>query len=354
MDDTAVNTTVVSSEQSESFARADDNQVDRMPFNFRGEFKQFYKKASQVENGYLELRGKLDELTVALKENNFEQYFEMNSITGKIDDLYNMWISAVDIANKVNAFLDGGLSNKDINDLNKFITIAKSSQETRENFEIFCKSLEETNNQLKIFNQEVGKYAANETIQALKDKNEDIIKGVNEFSKRSKTLFDDMFEAKKSIIDKFNDEIEKTRDNLIKAHQDVEDKIANLDKTAKDELESFDEKFKTIFGNKLVTWQNLNVSNYKNFTKFAFGFYAMNFCFALLLGILGATFVGAKKSYDDQVKILKETNSAFHFLVENGDLELKEDGGKTILNFVAKQNLTIKHDGKIVKLSLDK
>ena len=137
--------------------------------------KQFYKKASQVESGYLGLRDQLNELTNALKENNFDEFFQMNSITGKIDDLYNMWISAVDIANKVNAFLDGGLSNKDINDLNKFITISKSSQETRENFEIFCKSLEETNNQLKIFNEEVGKYAANETIQALKDKNEDII-----------------------------------------------------------------------------------------------------------------------------------------------------------------------------------
>ena len=43
MDTTAVNETVVSSEQSDSFARA-DSEVDRMPFNFRGEFKQFYKK----------------------------------------------------------------------------------------------------------------------------------------------------------------------------------------------------------------------------------------------------------------------------------------------------------------------
>ena len=353
MDTTAVNETVVSSEQSDSFARA-DNEVDRMPFNFRGEFKQFYKKASQVESGYLGLRDQLNELTNALKENNFDEFFQMNSITGKIDDLYNMWISAVDIANKVNAFLDGGLSNKDINDLNKFITIAKSSQETRENFEIFCKSLEETNNQLKIFNEEVGKYAANETIQALKDKNEDIIKGVNDFSERSKRLFNDMFEAKKSIIDKFANEIEETRKKLIKAHQDVEEKITQLDETAKKELENFDEKFKTIFGDKLVTWQNLNVSNYKKFTKFAFGFYAMNFCFALILGVLGTIFIGAKKNYDAQVEILRETNSAVRFLIENGELELKEDGGKTILNFAAKQNLSIKHEGKIVKLSLDK
>ena len=80
----------------------------------------------------------------------------------------------------------------------------------------------------------------------------------------------------------------------------------------------------------------------------------MNFCFALILGVLGATFIGAKKNYDAQVEILRETNSAVRFLIENGELELKEDGGKTILNFAAKQNLSIKHEGKIVKLSLDK
>ena len=181
----------------------------------------------------------------------------------------------------------------------------------------------------------MGKYAANETIQALKDKNEDIIKGVNDFSEKSKRLFNDMFEAKKSIIDKFANEIEETRKKLIKAHQDVEEKITQLDETAKKELENFDEKFKTIFGDKLVTWQNLNVSNYKNFTKFAFGFYAMNFCFALILGVLGATFIGAKKNYDAQAEILREkgTNRSQFFRgqvakynwVDFGDSYLQSD-----------------------------
>ena len=60
------------------------------------------------------------------------------------------------------------------------------------------------------------------------------------------------------------------------------------------------------------------------------------------------------KFREDEIEILRETNSAVRFLIENGELELKEDGGKTILNFAAKQNLSIKHEGKIVKLSLDK
>ena len=46
-----------------------------------------------------------------------------------------------------------------------------------------------------------------------------------------------MFEAKKSIIDKFANEIEETRKKLIKAHQDVEEKITQLDETAKKELQ---------------------------------------------------------------------------------------------------------------------
>lgn len=353
MDDIAINENTLNNEQGENFASV-DNEVNKMPFNFRGEFKQFYKKSAQVEKAYVEISNKLNDLTTELQSKGFEEFYDMNGLRGELVDLNNVWMSALDIANKVNGFLDGGLSNKDINELNKFITIAKSSQETKENFEIFCKSLEQTNDKLKIFNEEIEKYAVNETIQVLKNKNKEIIAKVNEFCKKQDMLFADMFEAKKLIIDHFSDDVEKTRNNLIKIHKDVENKISNLDEIAKDALESFDSKFKAIFDNKLVTWQNLNVSDYKKFTKFAFGFYTLNFCFALILGILGASLINAKKTYDIQAEILKETNSAFHFLVDNGDLELKKDGTKTILNFVAKQNLTIKHDGKIVKLTLNK
>ena len=288
----------------------------------------------------------------ALEGQNIEEFYSLVSLKGSFDSMVLRWTNSIDIAKKINSFLDGGLKNETLNNLNEFITIAESSQIAKKNFLEFDKDLETINKKLKDFNQNVKNYEIDTTMEKIKEENDKIIAFINSVAAKSEELLTGLTEFRINKLDTLRNSTDETTNNIHNSINKIDVAIQDVELKSVERLSEFDKKFKDIFENKLVTWKDINIKNYKNFTKFAFGFYAANFLVAMILGGLGFFMIQGKKDYDLQAEELLQANEAYHFLIENGDLNLEKKGDEISLNFVAKQNISIRQNGQSLQLSI--
>lgn len=320
-------------------------------FNFKAEFRKFYDNAIEVEKDFNKYKEEIRNLSAILCEKGIEEFYKMGNLRGIFSDMENRWLSSIDIAKKINSFLDGGLSNETLNNLNEFITIAESSKIAKDNFLEFDRDLEIINKKLKDFNQNVKNYEIDTTMEAIAQENQKIVDFINSVSEKSEELLKGLVDFRTQKIESLRNATNESIENIHQSINRIEDTVQEVEDKSVEKLSDFDKKFKDIFENKLVTWKDINIKNYKNFTKFAFGFYAANFLVAVILGGLCIFMIESKKAYDIQAQELLEANEAYHFLIENGDLNLEKQGDQISLNFVAKQNISIRQDGQSLHLT---
>lgn len=321
-------------------------------FDFKREFRRFYDNSVIVEKELKKCQKDLNDLCDVLDKKEIEELYDLVTFKGFFNSMILRWTNSIDIAKKINNFLDGGLSNETLNNLNEFITIAESSKIAKDNFLQFDKDLEAINKKLQDFNKNVKDYEINATMEAIKEENEKIIAFINSVGEKSDELLKNMTDFRQNKIESLHNSTNEIIQEIHHSVNSISDRVKEVESKSVEQLGEFDKNFKDIFENKLVTWKDINIKNYKNFTKFAFGFYVANFLIAVLLGGLAIFMIESKKAYDIQAEELLQANEAYHFLIENGDLKLEKEGDQISLNFVAKQNLTIRQNGQTLQLSI--
>lgn len=347
-------------------------QDESVPINFKGTFNLLVKvidsQKSQLEIFQAEFNKIKNEIEdseeLKYRFNNF------NQISGIVSDIENKWINANDFVERIKQYFEFGLKNNDIIEMSKYITMCESYQgivkqidKINEDFSSMdekIKSLSQTLIQgkqeflenTKDFNQKLSELGFVEEIQAIMQSFEEtktiIQRDIKEFTQDiqgkiegRKVDFERLGKITEEYVDKINEEDEKIKLLVDDTLQSINKKFQNTKQTYIKQLEKGDEEIQNVFANSLKTWKDLNIKNYKNWTKFAYGFYSFNFILSALIGATFYYFYDKGLEYEKQIQILKNSSEAYQFLVQNGDFKLEKKGGNSALNFVAKQNLTI-------------
>jgi len=308
-----------------------------LPYDFKGKFGILKETIEKQQNAIANFHQNFANIQNELNKHDIPCL----GFVGSVEDIQNQWTSAADSVNQMISYFDSGFENKDILELNKFITICDSFERTNKNFEEFSKFLEQMQSKIQGFNDDFGKFEPDKTIAALRQQQEQIIIVVNTTLENIKTLQNDMYGLKVQAINEIGNRVGENLEKIKESNKELNAEFDNISQNAKHKLRDFSKKFEEQLEIKLETWKSLNITNYKNFTKFAFGFYAFNFGLAFLLGALFLWLYSEKNKYAYQTEILRNANEATKILARNGDFSIKKEGGKTTLNFVAKQNLTI-------------
>lgn len=309
----------------------------QLPYDFAGKFKTLKETIEKQQAAAINLNQNFAIIQKELAEHNISCL----GFLGSVEDIQAQWTSAADSVNQMISYFENGFENKDILELNRFITICDSFERTNESFKLFSQFLDEMQQKIKDFNNDFGKFEPTKTIAALRQQQEDIIVVMNTTLENITSLQKDLYALKVQAIDEVGNKIASNLKKINDGHDKLSEKFNDIKDDSMKQLEEFNNVFKKELQVKLNSWKTLNINNYKNFTKFAFGFYAFNFGLSFLLGALFLWLYSEKNKYTYQAEILKRSNEAVKILVRNGDFSVNKEGGKTTLNFVAKQNLTI-------------
>lgn len=371
-------------------------------FDFKSAFKQFYKNSNDFSEAFKDLGQNVGKLKMEIDNSGSSHLINFGVFKGAFEDMWGKWVLCQDNATRINDFLNAGISNETLNNLNQFVTIADSSLKAKNAFEEFSKiggKLEEFNKsaneslnkiseenlakideifknnnaQIEDFktklaqvltkcNDQLEKYGLEQTLEKINEENQEVSALINNYANKVKEHLDmldniqgSMVAKRRADIDELNAKLSKILDDANISANDVKSSldqiVSDIEKNAKEKIDDFNKNFTESFDKSLLTFKNLNSKSFGEFK----GFMALlMLIFVLCAGITGAGaayMLNAKKDYELAQAELLKINEGAKWLVKNSEsFDFKKEGDQVSLNFVAKQNLTIQKNGQTLNL----